>query len=227
MTGGLPSAGSAAQQRLWRAVDVGDAPGVRDALAAGASAALRGPSGLTSLMVAVKRRDSDCVGALRAGSDLGATDPLYRTALMLAAENSDLACVEILADKSSCSARMFDGSTALNLAARGCSAQCIEALLKWSDPDAADWHGLTPLMAAAMRGFYDGAQLLAPLSDLSARDSNEKTAQDWAEDGHHIEVADYLAAVALSRSERDALGDVESPKDLMCSAGRLLNVHRL
>lgn len=206
----VPLADGERQQRLWRAVECGDASGVQDALASRASAELRGPSGLTPLMLAAKRRDSECAKILRPYSDLSAKDPRYQTALMMAAANGDASCVEILADSASCAARMFDGATALMLAARECSVPCLEILLKWSDPDAADWDGLTSLMELAMRGFQEGVQLLAPLCDLEAEDSSGKTALDFALACHCEEIADYLAAVARSRSERCELSQANS-----------------
>lgn len=212
------------QQRLWLAFERRDHLGAQEALAAGASAILRGRYGLTPLMHAVQRRDSDCAKALAPSSDLAAKDPRYKTALMMAADNGDAACVEILADPASCRARMFDGATALALAARECSAPCIEMLLKWSDPDCADWDGLTPLMEVAMRGFQEGVLLLAPRSDVDALDASGKTALDWALHGQHAEVADYLSAMSLSRGElrelRSASLFAEAPSSVAIASTR-------
>lgn len=61
------------QQRLWLAVERRDHLGAQEALAAGASAILRGRYGLTPLMHAVQRRDSGCAKALAPSLQLFAT----------------------------------------------------------------------------------------------------------------------------------------------------------
>jgi uncharacterized protein len=167
----------------------------------------RDAEGRIPLMQAAARGRADCVRWLLPRSDPMARDAHGRTALMLAVGHLD--ALRALLPGSDPLARDGLGETALIACARLCgelprtqkqeraeALRCLEALAAEGGAKIANAQGETPLIAAAAAGCADAVGLLAPLSDLNARDNQGRTALMLAAAGGHSKSVAALLEIA-------------------------------
>ena len=112
-------------------------------------------------------------------------------------------CVRLLLPVSDALAKDKDGWTALMWAAGSGFEGCVSLLLPASDALAPDNEGWTALIQAAHAGEEACVKILLPASDALARDESGLTAKDWAYKGGYDDLARFIGAYALSKSERD------------------------
>jgi type II secretory pathway predicted ATPase ExeA len=137
---------------LLRKVETRDVPGVRAALAAGASPDATDRTGLTALMLAVIHGDPTIVGALLdAGASVDARNNAGQTALIMAAINNNRAVARtLLARGADVNARTSSGWTALMYAAWKGQPEMTRLLLDHgADPSLRDGSGWTARRYAA------------------------------------------------------------------------------
>jgi ankyrin repeat protein len=140
--------------------------------------------GHTPLMEAAFRGRLDEVLALMPFGGFDARDENGMTPLMLAAYSGHAECVEALlpvSDPSSVS--NGNGRNALRLAAMQATSnghvECIRALMRATDVNAQGHDGGTALMDAVHTGNVDAVALIASRADLDAKDSQQRTADDF------------------------------------------------
>ena len=133
---------------------------------------------------------------VKKGASVKATDATKRTALMWAAFKGHTSVVEYLVDKGAdINAKDSDNMTALIYAAKGSALQTAEFLLK----NGAEVNvrskkrGVTALMTAAAWGNEKMVQLLLENGASAELEDNDGiTAERYAREGGHSEVADLL-----------------------------------
>ena len=103
----------------------------------------------------------------------------------------------------------------------GSSAKVAQLLAAGADPDLQDQDGSTALMRAVDAGEKECVEALAWASDFAIRDERGRSAMDrgghapWSSAagfGSRAEFCEWLAAIALARAERDALGEEFGPR---------------
>jgi ankyrin repeat protein len=142
---------------------------------------------------------------LGAGADPRATDPSQVTALIFATLLGNAQIVEALLGVSDLNARTCDGETALMAAAQmGCAEVVAKLLAAGADPLAVDDQGFSALMRAAKMGNVDCVDLLAPLSDLDAKDRVGQNAEEIAR-VHMLAMTAEMLADERRRRERETL----------------------
>jgi len=146
---------------------------------------------------AARQGDFDTVRSyLDKGFDVNLPDPDRRSLLMLAGFNGHTELCKLLIEKGiKIDARDFNGRTALMFASTGPFADTVRLLLKsGADPNAVDQgEHYTALMHAAAEGHLDVVKvLLENGANKSLKDIDGDTAETFARQNGHIDVADYL-----------------------------------
>lgn len=138
--------------------------------------------------------------ALETGTDPNQVDENGRTMLMVAAFNGHAAIVEYLIDQGTkVDTRDTAGRTALMFASTGPNTPTVQLLLdRKAEVNLVDneehW---SALMFAAAEGHQEVVGLLIDNeADLSLADIDGSTAESFARDNGHVEVADFLKAQA-------------------------------
>ena len=138
----------------------------------------------------------DVIQLLPGGVDPNAADSEGRTALMLASFNGHTDIVRILLDSGAETDQLDSlGRTALIYGSSGPFPQTIELLLeRQANPNVADLdEHFTALMHAAAEGNIEVVKvLLAHGADPGMKDIDGDTAESFARQGGHQEVADLL-----------------------------------
>ena len=138
---------------------------------------------------------------LREGVDFDAADEDGHTALMYAAFNGHTEVVRILLDLgANTTAIDYAGRTALMYAATGPFPETVKLLIEMkSDPNAVDKEEhFTPLMHAAAEGHLEVVKvLLENGADASMKDIDGDTAESFAIQNGHKEVAEYIKSEKL------------------------------
>jgi ankyrin repeat protein len=155
-------------------------------------------SGLTPLMAAAENGDAKLVELLLPVSVPKARDFQDETALTRAARAGNPDVLALLAPVSDVNAANAFGLTAL---ARATAADCVDSvkalLAAGADARLAGDRGITPLMVAvSSRARKEIVQALVPVSDLSAKDAEGRTAEDLAAAAGVQIAKDYAEAVA-------------------------------
>jgi ankyrin repeat protein len=162
--------------RVFIAVERGDAKAALAALEQGGDPSVFNHEGCTALMAAAFKGCVPCVQALAYASDAnaqcGADHAFSMTALMLAAGEGHVECVELLLPLSDPALRDKMGQTALHLAAYGGSRRCVELLAKNCDPHALDSQGKSALAQAVDSRQVECARVLVDLSDADHPDNS-------------------------------------------------------
>jgi ankyrin repeat protein len=134
---------------------------------------------------------------VKKGVSVDAADANGRTALMWAALKGHTPIIQFLHGKGArLDARDKDGQTPLIYAARGSSPSTVEFLLKnGAEVNVQSTkHGISPLMTAAATGNLEVARLLLQYgADAELTDKDDITAQQFARESGHPEVAALLA----------------------------------
>jgi ankyrin repeat protein len=136
-----------------------------------------------------------------------------------------LACDGIAVNK----ARLADGCTPLSLACSQGRHEVVKLLLACDGiavNQACTDNAATPLHAAALDGYLSITQLLvvfgANVAALATFEGEEETPQKWAADDEHLEVAEWLGAVAGWSPLRVAAGcRLPTPITTMLKLGRM------
>ncbi len=135
-------------------------------------------------------------GALDDGFDVNQTNADQQTLLMLASFNGHTElCRLLIARGAIVDARDYKYSTPLMFAASGPFPATVQLLLEaGADPNAVDRsEGFTALMHAAAEGQLEVVKLLLEHgADRSIRDVDEDTAETFARQNGHLQVADYI-----------------------------------
>ena len=138
---------------------------------------------------------------LREGVDFDAADEDGHTALMYAAFNGHTEIARILLDLgANTTAIDYAGRTALMYAATGSFPETVKLLIEMkSDPNAVDKEEhFTPLMHAAAEGHLEVVKvLLENGADASMKDIDGDTAESFALQNGHKEVAEYIKSEKL------------------------------
>jgi len=136
---------------------------------------------------------------LREDINVNAADPDGRTALMLSAFNGHSGIVALLINKGAETALVDGfGRTALHYASTGPFLPTVEFLLKnGADPNVVDSEEhFTALMFAAAEGHIDVVKILLEYhADPSLKDIDGDTAESFARQNGHEEVADLLESI--------------------------------
>ena len=165
------------QSRLVKAAMLGDAAGVRAALADGADINGPAPAGGTALTAAALHGHVEIMDALlAAGAGVAATDQSGASALMIASS-------------------------------QGLDAVAERLIARGADPREKDTGGTTPLMAAASAGRTATVKLLlAKGAEIDAVNTDRATALMAAAFGAHAETAAVLIAAGADVNSKDVSG---------------------
>ena len=187
----------ASPEKLWEAVEGGDADGVRAQLEGGVLADSANPKGMMPLEFAVAKAYAEVVEVLaKGGADVNRTRSRGRTSLHRAVEERCLPCVESLLAHG---ARVdvaggADKRTALHLAARRGVVPIVRALLKGGanvNKTCADGNE-TALHIAAKTGRREVAQALLDAGADRGAASDRGTPAEAARSAGHAELATLL-----------------------------------
>jgi len=203
------------QEELFEAIGNGDEDTVRKWVADGRLARgvdLRGLSGLTPLMAAVREGSTEMVEVLLPVSDPNATLHNGQTAFLFSVQPARRhfateAMFDLLLPVSSPRHADNKGMTALHHAARWGMSSRVRKLVPLSDVNAQTKdERLTPLMGcfeglrrAKMEDVAKAVEILAPISDLRLTDEAGMTALDHADSADHHEGWDIIASMNPSR----------------------------
>ncbi|XP_046566153.1 uncharacterized protein LOC124274831 [Haliotis rubra] len=144
----------------------------------------QGGDGRTALLLRLQSNVShshDVIQALlEKGADVGILNKDDETPLHCAARKQCMECVKLLLPLSDVNAQDSDGDTALHCSSWSCTPhfhKIIQALLdKEADVKIKNKKGETPLHRAALNQCMECVELLLPLSDVNAQDSDGDTA---------------------------------------------------
>jgi uncharacterized protein len=131
------------------------------------------------------------------------------TALMRACQRVKMGdfVAELIEMGADVNASQNDGHTALMLAATNGAAKTVEILLAFgADPFATDHRGMSALHCAAHANNPGAAKLLAPVSDLAAKNTGGFTAEDLAASQGNTRCA---REIATERARREAIAERE------------------
>lgn len=142
--------------------------------------------------------------------------------LSCCARFGELACVQMLLAAKNPDGHLSCSQAALSDALIACSAKhssvpsrmpiALALLQAGANPKhARDSDGWTPLMAALFRGDLGLAELLVPLSDLSAVSSRGSTLLDLAKASDNSACGDFFELLLLARKERSILAESSAP----------------
>ena len=145
--------------------------------------------------------------AVKRGADVRALGVDGRTALMMMASDSSCPSLAFLIQGSDVNAQDEDGWTAMMWATHfGPDEQFIaELLAAGASAKIVDQDGCSPLMAAAQTGSTRAVKLLAPHSDVEARNHKGCTAATLANDQGFKFAFEYLREFSLAQKEAAAL----------------------
>jgi len=168
-------------------------------LKAGADVNAKDKDGVTALMLAAQRGETEIVKMLVAeDADVNAKNKDGVSALMLAAQRDNREIVEMLvAEDADVNAKRNDGMTALLLAVGNFHTDTVKVLLRrGADPNVRlPPEGWTALMSAANLGRADIAEaLLAHAVDVNAKNNDGMTALMLAAETGHTDILTLLLA---------------------------------
>lgn len=157
------------------------------------------------LFEAVRRNDAPAVKewALK-GASLVELEGQQRPALVQAAAQGMIAVLEALIEmKADPDTKGKDGATALIWATRLKQVESVKYLLTVCNPNIVDSFGSTALMnAVSLENVDEIVELLLPVSDLSKRNHQSKSAEDIAGDYKKAEVLRWIQKASLANMER-------------------------
>jgi ankyrin repeat protein len=180
--GGRGSAWAGIYLDFFRAVNVDNAGGVKQALDRGMDPNARSEQGQHALYLAIRDESPKVVALLLSwpGVDLDAANSAGETPLMMAALKGDLPVMNELLAKGVPAHRT--GWSPLHYAATGPSTDAVRLLLERGAPvDAESANRSTPLMMAARYGAEPSVELLVQRgADMSRRNDRQLDAWDFA-----------------------------------------------
>lgn len=164
-----------------------------------------------------------CAKLLLPVSDPKQQDHERATALILASEQANPELLRWLIPLSDIAAVSNLGENALMRAAsRGIIENFSPLLEAGLDPDAQDIGGRNAFMLSASQGYSQCCQVLAPLTNILARDNHGFLASDHARLRGHTRLARELETLEAVARERVSLGLAVKPRETRKPAARSL-----
>lgn len=180
-------------EQFFKAVQENRVNEIRSLISKGVDPELTDRNGETALMVAVRAANPDVIDVLIAGGAKVNKPSVYGdTPLMIAALAGHRRIVEGLIKHGAEVNRK--GWTPMHYAATGGNDEIVEILFDYlADLDARAPNGTTPLMMAVRQSYPSTVKLLIRLgADVSLRNDDGASAEDWANKGDNEEIRNTL-----------------------------------